>query len=109
MSRSGQLDSVIDELGGKRVLRNVYLKMDTQGFDLEVVRGASATLSWVRALQTEISMRPLYQDAPSYQETLDVLIQRGFGVTGLFPIARDELMRVVEFDCVMVNGSAPAT
>jgi FkbM family methyltransferase len=103
-----RLDSVVDEFGGVDGIRNVYLKLDTQGFDLEVVRGASATLPSVRALQTELSMRPLYMHAPSYRESLDVLTKHGFAVTAMFPVVRDELMRVVEFDCVMVNGGASA-
>lgn len=98
------LDSVLAELGA---LRNVYLKLDTQGFDLEVIRGAAATLPRVRALQTEISMQPLYRNAPSYRETLAELTARGFAVTAMAPVSRDDRMRVVEFDCVMVNG-APA-
>jgi len=98
------LDSVIGDLGD---LRNIYLKLDTQGFDLEVIRGAAATLPRVRALQTEISMQPLYRNAPSYRETLAELTARGFAITAMAPIVRDDRMRVVEFDCVMVNG-APA-
>src|SRR5262249_53747011 len=68
-----RLDSLFEELGGERALRNVYLKLDTQGFDLEVIRGATALLPRVRALQTEIAMQPLYRGAPSYRDTLDEL------------------------------------
>lgn len=99
-----RLDSVMSEIGAERSLRNLYLKVDTQGFDLEVIRGASSTLPRVRALQTEISMRPLYLNAPSYQETLDELVGCSFAVSGMFPVSRDSALRVVEFDCVMVNG-----
>jgi FkbM family methyltransferase len=99
-----RLDSVVEDLAGTPGLENAYLKLDTQGFDLEVIRGAPATLPKIRALQTEISMRPLYSGAPSYRETLDTLTGRGFDVTAMCPIVRDEQMRVVEFDCVMVNG-----
>ena len=98
-----RLDSVRDALGG---LENVFLKLDTQGFDLEVIRGAVATLPTVRALQTEISMQPLYRNAPSYRETLDALTALGFAVTAMAPVSRDDLMRVIEFDCVMVNSRA---
>jgi hypothetical protein len=99
-----RLDSVMSEIGEGRSLGNLYLKVDTQGFDLEVIRGASSTLPRVRALQTEISMRPLYLNAPSYRETLDMLGERSFAVSGMFPVSRDPAMRVVEFDCVMVNN-----
>jgi FkbM family methyltransferase len=101
-----RLDSVIGELARERPLGNLFLKLDTQGFDLEVIRGAAATLPTVRALQTEISMQPLYTNAPSYRETLDDLTKRGFAVTAMAPIVRDALMRVVEFDCVMVGSAA---
>ena len=100
-----RLDTVMSELGGQRPLGHLYLKVDTQGFDLEVIRGASSTLPRVRALQTEISMRPLYMNAPSFRETLDTLIERSFAVSGMFPVVRDPAMRVVEFDCVMVNSA----
>lgn len=99
------LDSVIGDLrSGHSTMNNPYLKLDTQGFDLEVIRGASATLPEIRALQTELSVRPLYEQAPSYREMLDALTERGFDITAMFPVGRDERLRVIEFDCVMVNA-----
>ncbi len=102
-----RLDSVIDELMAGRTLRNLYLKLDTQGFDLEVIRGSSSTLSRVCALQSEISMQPLYANAPSHREALDALAAHSFAVTGMFPVVRDPMMRVVEFDCVMIKSPTP--
>jgi FkbM family methyltransferase len=98
------LDSVMGELRLLHPLNNPYLKLDTQGFDLEVIRGASSTLPAIRALQTELSIRPLYERAPSYREMLDALTGRGFDITAMFPVGRDDRLRVIEFDCVLVNG-----
>ena len=98
------LDSVVGELRLHVPLNNPYLKLDTQGFDLEVVRGASSTLPEIRALQTELSVRPMYEKAPSYREMLDAMTERGFDITAMFPVGRDERLRVIEFDCVMVNA-----
>jgi hypothetical protein len=36
-------------------------------------------------------------------EGIGRLEEMGFDVTGLFPIARDNALRVLEFDCVMVR------
>ncbi len=99
-----RLDSVIGELRTRYALRNVYLKMDTQGFELEVIRGASSTLPAIRALQAELSMQRIYESAPRSREILDYLSKQSFDVTGMFPVVRDDLMRVVEFDCVMINN-----
>jgi FkbM family methyltransferase len=101
-----KLDSVVRELRRQHALDNIYLKLDTQGFDLEVIRGAPSTLPTVRALQTELSVRPIYKNAPSYREMLDAMTERDFSITAMFPVGRDERMRVIEFDCVMINGAA---
>lgn len=102
-----RLDSVMDEvLAGRRHAR-IYLKMDTQGFDLNVVKGASGVLHEVLALQTEVAVQRLYQSMPDLFEAIQTLNSRGFDISGLFPVVHDARMRVVEFDCVMVNGSLP--
>jgi FkbM family methyltransferase len=99
-----RLDSVIDGLRSRHTLRNLYLKLDTQGFDLEVIRGAPATLPAVRALQTELSMQPIYKNAPPFRVMLEALTEHNFAVTGMFPVVRDQKLRVVEFDCVLINS-----
>ncbi len=97
------LDSVIGMLREQHQIENLYLKIDTQGFDLEVVRGAAGTLPEVRALQTEVATRTIYREMPTIHDMLTELGRHGFDVTGLFPVVRDSLLRVVEFDCVMIN------
>lgn len=41
----------------------VYLKLDTQGFDLEVLAGLSEQRGRVVALQSELALRPIYRGA----------------------------------------------
>ena len=99
------LDSVFGELRKSHSLNNPYLKLDTQGFDLEVIRGASSTLPNVSALQTELTLLPIYERAPLYPEMLDALRERGFDITAMFPVGRDHRLRAMELDCVMVNSA----
>jgi FkbM family methyltransferase len=99
-----KLDSVIDTISRMGDVRNLFMKIDTQGFDLDVVRGAASTLHSVLVLQAELSMRPIYRNMPTYQVLIDELSLHGFGITGMFPVSRDNLMRVIEFDCVAING-----
>ena len=84
----------------------VFLKIDTQGFDIEVLRGARDCLSMVKALQTEASVRGIYKGMPRYTDTIRYLDECGFDITGLYPVSRDSALRLVEFDCVMINRSA---
>jgi FkbM family methyltransferase len=79
-----------------------YLKIDTQGFDLEVLRGAAEVLPAIRALQFELSMQPIYKGTPTYLQMLSQLEDWGFAVSGFFPITTSKNLQVVEFDCVML-------
>jgi len=98
------LDSALSEL---RTRQNIgdrfFLKMDTQGYDLEVLRGAEKNLSQISALQTELSCVRLYKGMPGYLEVLEALDMRGFQLSGLFPVTQDTLLRVIEADCVMIS------
>jgi hypothetical protein len=60
----------------------------------------------MRALQTEASVRRIYKGMPGYTEIIHYLDERGFDITGLYPISRDKSLRLVEFDCVMINRAA---
>jgi FkbM family methyltransferase len=98
-----RLDEVMDEVRGGSGCHSIYLKLDTQGYDLEVLKGASATLASIAALQTEVSVLPIYRHMPNWLTSLRILKEHSFDVTGLFPVSQDPALRVVEFDCVAVN------
>jgi FkbM family methyltransferase len=85
----------------------VFLKMDTQGWDLEVLVGASAILGDVVAVQSEIAVRDIYEDQQTgHADMIDHLAELGFDLSGLFPVNLDDQMRVIEFDCVAVRAGA---
>ena len=97
-----RLDGVADEYlpAGAAAL---FLKLDTQGWELEVLKGAEQTLARVAALQVELSLRPVYEGSPRHYEVAAYLDRHGFDVTGFFPVARDDDLRLIETDCVMVR------
>jgi hypothetical protein len=81
--RVERLDAVAPALlnGDERIL----LKIDTQGYEEEVLAGASAIMGRVAALQLELSLVPLYSGAPSLRHLLDVCAGLGFELHGLIP------------------------
>ena len=97
------LDTFLKEFDPHGTLPRIFLKMDTQGFDLEVLKGAQESLPRISALQSEISVLPIYRDMPNYHESIDRFQKDGFDVTGMFPVTRDRWLRVLEFDCVAIN------
>jgi FkbM family methyltransferase len=102
-----RLDSILPELVGTDRLPPTFLKMDTQGWDLEVLRGASGILDDVVAMQSEVSVLPIYGRMPTMHESLDCFRELGYAVAGLFPVGYDSHHRVVEFDCLCVADEVP--
>ena len=102
-----RLDSVFDDAVAGLSDPLVYLKLDTQGFDLQAFEGAGERIGEIHAMQSEVACVPIYDGMPRLPEQLQVYEAAGFEVTGLFPVSRDvPTLRVIEFDVVMVRADA---
>ena len=80
------ISDIFDDTVG--AARSVFLKVDTQGSDLDVVEGAGAVLDRSPGLQVEVAVKPLYEGAPALPEVLTRLGDLGYELTGLFPVSR---------------------
>lgn len=103
-----RLDSIFAQLKQKYSVQNIYLKMDTQGYDLEVIKGADNSLSEILALQTELSIISLYENMPIFTEVYQTLKNKKYSITGMFPVSRDKSLRIIEFDGVFINENPKA-
>jgi hypothetical protein len=69
----------LDEECATRSLQGPYLvKVDTQGFELEVLRGASAVLEQTEVLILEVSFFRLFTSNPIFSEVVAFMADRGF-------------------------------
>lgn len=95
-----RLDDILDGIITIEQPR-IFLKLDTQGFDLEVLKGATKSLHHVAGLQSEISCRAIYSGMPTHIESLQFIDQLGYEITDIYPLAHDKQdMSLLEFDCV---------
>jgi FkbM family methyltransferase len=99
-----RLDELMPALLEQVASPRVFLKIDAQGNDLDVVQGAAGVLPRIEALQLELSVRPCYEGQPALPEAIMVLADLHYELLGVFPVARDGL-RVVEFDGVFCRSS----
>ena len=105
-----RLDTIFDECVTGIAARRFYLKIDTQGFDLEVLRGADGILAKILGMQTEVSFIPIYKGTPGYLESLKEFESSGFSVVDFMPVTRaveDDLL-MIEMDCILARGSKSA-
>lgn len=103
-----RLDSLFDDVVPSGA--TVFLKMAAQGMDLEVLKGATGCLSSVAAIQSTVSVVPLYDGMPDWVASAEYLRDLGFVPTGMFPVLHIGDLHVAEFDLLVVrplevNGS----
>lgn len=60
-----------------------YLKLDTQGTELAILRGADEVLRHVELIEVELSLVPLYRGGPVFDEVASYLRERGFRLISL--------------------------
>jgi FkbM family methyltransferase len=80
-----------------------FLKLDTQGFDLNVVRGAGDRIGRFVAILSEVASRRLYAGSPPLRESLETLEASGFNLVGLYKVRQEELLDPREFNCYVVR------
>jgi len=75
-------DSVIPSLSPGD---NLWLKIDAQGYEDEVLKGATQLMHRVSALEIELSLVPLYQGQLLIGEMITMLYQLGFRLVAVAP------------------------
>lgn len=83
-----KLDSIFDSLHieGARI----YLKIDTQGFEANVLKGAENSLRFIATIQLEMSLVPLYHGELLFPEMYALLGRKGYQLVSLEPGFTDE-------------------
>jgi len=83
------VDAVREEMGHSHI---DLLKIDTQGFDLDVLRGAERTLAAgaVSAVMVELNFFPMYVGQARAEQVMEFLTDRGFVLVDLYEKFRQD-------------------
>ncbi len=93
------LDSVFDTLGIKG--ENVFMKVDTQGYEKKVLDGAIKSLSEIRGVQLELSATKLYEGEENYYTICSFLEENNFRLVRIIPGFTDKKKgEMLQFDAI---------
>jgi len=79
--------TTLDNYCIENYIKNInYLKIDTQGYDLEVLKGASKLLKEksIDIVQLEITLQKLYADIPQMDEVIKYLFDSGYRLVAFY-------------------------
>jgi FkbM family methyltransferase len=95
------LDNLLTEPPASPVL----LKIDVQGAELAVLRGAEKTLATVDSIFVEMSFVELYEGQALANEVIEFLAARGFRIAGVFGPAYDADGRCLQVDALFKRNA----
>jgi FkbM family methyltransferase len=98
------LDDVID-LGG--LAEPFLLKIDVQGYELEVLRGAEQLLQKDGDVLVEASFAEFYEGQALIDEVVVEMYTSGYRLRGIFSIAKSSDGTPLQGDLLFSRGSAP--
>jgi FkbM family methyltransferase len=101
--KTRRLDGMIDEILERTGSKRLALKLDTQGFDLEVVRSAGKRMEDFYALLSEVSVTPLYDGMPHYLDSLTEYEELGFLLHSLHVVSRTKVGTPYEYNALMMR------
>jgi len=85
-----------------------FLKIDVQGYELEVLRGAERMLAQVEVVFTEVNYLEIYSGVPLAAELIGWLAQRGFALHDVCNLmARPSDGALWQSDMVFVRHTSP--
>jgi hypothetical protein len=99
--------ATLDDLLKDDAAQNIFLKIDTQGFEKEVLEGAADLRSKLVGIQLEVPIDNLYDDVWSFPECIDYMDRLGY-TPSQFKIvnaSRSDPASAVEFDCILRRKS----
>lgn len=70
--------------------RHIYLKLDVQGYELPVLRGAGESLKRTDIVRFEVSFDALYEGQSSWTDVCNVLQDNGFAIRYIEPGYEEE-------------------
>jgi FkbM family methyltransferase len=96
------LNELLPKLQAQYGFRRPFLKMDTQGHDVDVFDGANQVHDRIVGLQSEISVKRIYQGTLTWTEAIAHYQQDGFDLAGLYAVNPGE-SELCELDCFMTR------
>lgn len=97
-TRVQRLDNYISQLVGK----SVFLKIDVQGLERQVLSGVGECMQSIEGILLELPAKHLYENTWLFEEAVAELRRLGFVIAQVRPVNRipNDRASIVELDCV---------
>lgn len=108
-SETVEISTLDDEQAQSSDAAPFFLKVDTQGFESEVLAGGSKTLGRCAMVELELGLVELYSGQALFDELVSLMVAKGFVLNDIEPGFRDERSgQLLQVDALFVATVSPA-
>jgi glycine cleavage system regulatory protein len=99
--------SALDELLGPDAPRVDFMKLDVQGYELEILRGAARAMEQAQAVYLEVSLVPVNDGCPLFNEVMQFMDAKGFRLLDFCSQTRRKDGVLWQTDLMFVKTGSP--
>lgn len=107
--KTERLQTAYSTLQTKYGFQRPFLKLDTQGFDAEIISHSREVLSRFVGLQSELAVTRLYESSIDFRDALNLYESCGFKLSAFVPNNAGHFPLLVETDCIMIRSDLMLT
>ena len=94
----------LDDLDFDKDFNSIFLKIDVQGYELDVLKGAAKLLDKISLIKVEISFTELYDNSTNWRSLVDFLNKKDFEIWDVENGFRNlNNYRLLQSDLILVN------
>ena len=93
----------LKEFLNSNVISNIYLKIDTQGNEMNVLLGLSEQINYVSVIEFESALIPLYQGETNHYAIAQYLIRHGFKAKQIAITHWNQNKETISLDSIFVR------
>lgn len=97
------LENLFRKYQSKYNFKRPFLKLDTQGNDVNVVKSGDAIINQFVGMQSELAIVELYDESAPFFEALSYYEALGFSLSAFVPNNYGHFPQLLETDCIMIN------
>jgi hypothetical protein len=85
--------------------KKILLKSDTQGFEMEVLKGAEDVIDCISVIQIELDFMKFYNNQSSAEDIIIYLYTKNFSLRGFtYPPGLNEFGEILSSDFIFYNN-----
>jgi FkbM family methyltransferase len=97
------LDEAYARLRQQFGFKRPFLKMDTQGFDVQVAGSGRTVIGNFLGMQSEMAIKKLYDQSVDFREAIAFYQSLGFELSAIVPNNAGHFPLLIESDCILVR------